>query len=62
MKLTQSARDSRKLDIYWLALQEIVDAGCLVVRDKDRPCGKCPSCWASKAIERAAKLDSKETK
>lgn len=61
MTTPQAARDARKLDIYWLALQEIVDAGCSVVRDKDRPCGKCPSCWANKALERAAKLDSKET-
>lgn len=57
MTLTQSVRDAKKLAIYERALHEIADLGCAAVRESDRPCKKCYSC----AADRALKIASKES-
>ena len=51
----KEARDAKKLAIYESALQETADLGCAAVRESDRPCKKCYSCAADRALKIASK-------
>lgn len=53
----ERSKEAVKLAVYERALTEIADLGCAAVRQEDRPCKKCYSC----AADRALKIASKES-